>query len=146
MREPFTQLYLHLCWATWDRLPFIQSHSEAKLHAAIAEKCRSLDCVPLAIGGTADHVHLLVRIAATVPVAGLVKEVKGSSSHFMTHVVTPADAFKWQGGYGAFTLRKSDVPDVKAYIERQKEHHATGDLWDEWEHTSTEGEVKEPGG
>ncbi len=23
MREPFTQLYLHLVWTTWDRLPLI---------------------------------------------------------------------------------------------------------------------------
>jgi hypothetical protein len=23
MRRPFTQLYVHLVWATWDRLPLI---------------------------------------------------------------------------------------------------------------------------
>jgi REP element-mobilizing transposase RayT len=137
MREPFTQLYLHLVWATWDRLPLITDAIEARLYAAIADKCREFKCVPLAIGGVADHVHLLVRLHTTVAVATLAKEVKGSSSHLITHEITPDQFFKWQGAYGAFTLRKDDVPTVKAYIERQKDHHAAGDLLENWEQTAT---------
>ena len=135
MRAPYTQLYLHLVWATWDRLPLITDEIEPRLYAAIAQKCRQLKCVPLAIGGTANHVHLLVRLHTTVSVAQLAKEVKGSSSHLVTHEITPGEFFKWQGAYGAFTLRKEDVPVVQAYIERQKEHHAMADLWPDWEQT-----------
>ncbi len=144
MRAPYTQLYLHLVWATWDRLPLITEAIEPRLYAAIAEKCRELKCVPLAIGGTADHVHLLVRLHTTVAVATLAKEVKGSSSHLVTHEITPGEFFKWQGAYGAFTLRKEDVPVVESYIENQKQHHATGELWEEWEHTMIPDE-EEPG-
>jgi len=80
-----------------------------------------------------DHVHLLVRIHTTISVAQLLKEIKGASSHLVTHEIAPGDFFKWQGTYGAFTLAKSAIPDVKAYIERQKEHHAQGKLRPEWE-------------
>ena len=138
MRAPYTQLYLHLVWATWDRLPLITETIEPRLYAAIAEKCRELKCIPLAIGGIADHVHLLVRLHTTVSVAKLAQEVKGSTSHLVTHEIAPGQFFKWQGAYGAFTLRKSEVTVVQAYIERQKEHHAAGaagDLWEEWEQT-----------
>jgi len=135
MRAPYTQLYLHLVWATWDRLPLITEAIEPRLCAAIAQKCRELKCVPLAIGGIADHVHLLVRLHTTVAVSTLAKEVKSSSSHLVTHEITPGEFFKWQGAYGAFTLRKEDVPGVQSYIERQKEHHAAEDLWEEWEQT-----------
>ena len=138
MRTPYTQLYLHLVWATWDRLPLITETIEARLYAAIAEKCRELKCIPLAIGGVADHVHLLVRLHTTVAVATLVKEVKGASSHLVTHVITPDEFFKWQGSYGAFTLRKDEAPVVAAYIERQKEHHAANDLIDAWEQVAVE--------
>jgi putative transposase len=31
--------------------------------------------------------------------------------------------FKWQGGYGAFTVSKQQVPRIREYILRQKEHH-----------------------
>jgi putative transposase len=136
MRGPYTQLYLHLVWATWDRLPLITEAVESRLYAAIAQKCRDLKCVPLSIGGIADHVHLLVRLHATVDVSTLVKEVKGSSSHLVSHEITPEEFFRWQGAYGAFTLRKEDVPRVKAYVEGQKEHHAVGNVWEEWEQTT----------
>ena len=133
MRAPYTQLYVHLVWATWDRLSLIDDALEPRVYAAIAEKCREFKCEPLAIGGIADHVHVLVRLNPTTPVALLVKEIKGSSSHLVTHVIKPGEFFKWQGGYGAFTLRKSEAPVVQAYIENQKEHHASGKLSGELE-------------
>jgi len=117
-------------------LPLITETVESRLYAAIAEKCRKLKCVPLAIGGIDDHVHLLVRLHTTVAIATLVKEVKGSSSHLVTHAITPGEFFKWQGSYGAFTLRKEEVPKVEVYIKRQKEHHAAGTVWNLWEQTT----------
>ncbi len=133
MREPYTQLYVHLVWATWDRQPFITPELEPRIYAAIAEKCRDLKCVPIAIGGMEEHLHLLTRFHTTVPIATLAKETKGSSSHLVTHVLQPGSSFKWQGAYGAFTIRKSEVPTVKAYILNQKRHHAENKLLSEFE-------------
>jgi putative transposase len=89
MRSPYTQLFVHLIWSTWDRLPLIVPTLEPRLYAAIAEKCRELKCISIAIGGISDHVHLLVQLNPNTPVATLVKEVKGSSSHLVTHVIKP---------------------------------------------------------
>jgi REP element-mobilizing transposase RayT len=139
MREPYTQLYLHLVWATWDRLPLISEDIKPRIYAAIAEKCRELKCVPLAIGGISDHVHLLVRFYTTIAVADLVKEVKGSSSHLVTHEITPDVFFKWQGAYGAFTIRKSEVSKVMAYIQNQEQHHAKNQLQPEFEQVVEDG-------
>ena len=138
MRAPFTQLYLHCVWATWDRLPLLTPKIEQAAYAAILDKCRELKCEPLAIGGMPDHVHLLVRLHTTVAIADLLKESKGASSHLITHQVAPGEFFKWQGAYGAFTVSKDNVPAVKAYVERQKEHHAQNDLWEEWEQAMVE--------
>ncbi len=123
MRSPYTQLYVHLIWATWKRKPLITESIKPQLYAAIAAKCRQLQCEPVAIGGTDDHIHLLVRLHTTVSIAQLVKEVKGSSSHLMTHEITPLMFFKWQGGYQAFTVRKSEISNLESYIAKQDEHH-----------------------
>lgn len=138
MRAPYTQLYLHCVWGTWDRLPLIKPAIESRLYAAIAAKCHELKCDVLAIGGTEDHVHLLVRFPTTLAVATLLKEVKGASSHLMTHEVTPNEFFKWQGAYGAFTVSKSAVKSVTDYIINQKKHHAEKRLEEEWERCETE--------
>jgi putative transposase len=133
MREPFTQLYLHCVWSTWDRLPLVTPVVERRVYGAIIAKCRELKCLPIRIGGMPDHVHLLVRLHTTVSVATLLKEVKGSSSHLMSHEIKRGEFFKWQGAYGAFTLRYDDVPIVKQYIINQKQHHGNKTFRPEWE-------------
>lgn len=133
MKRPYTQLYLHYVWATWDRLPLLTPAVERAVYAAIFGKCEELNCVLLAIGGMMDHVHLLVRPSTTISVANPIQEFKGSSSHLITHEITPGEFFKWQGCYGAFTVSKADAPEVRKYIERQKEHHTQNQVNLDWE-------------
>ncbi|MCS6940393.1 MAG: IS200/IS605 family transposase [Roseiflexaceae bacterium] len=141
----YTQLYVHLVWATWDRLPLITPEVELRLYAALAQKCRALGCQPLAIGGIADHIHLLAEFPATITIAKLVGEIKGASAHLMTHEIAPGAFFKWQGAYGAFTVSKRSVADVVAYIRNQKEHHQNATTIDEFEmlHTETRTNAQE---
>jgi REP element-mobilizing transposase RayT len=133
MRAPYTQLYLHLVWSTWDRLPLITSDVEQRLYAAIVSKAEFVKCAVIAIGGDVDHVHLLVRFPTTIAVAELVKLVKGSSSHLMNHEIAPDREFKWQGAYGAFTISKTTVDKVADYVRDQKLHHANRSLIEELE-------------
>src|SRR5204863_8382540 len=108
---------------TWDRLPLLPAPIRPRVYACIQAECDALRAEVLAIGGTADHVHLLVRIPATPAIATLVKQAKGVSSHFVTHELDPPDGFKWQGAYGAFTVSSAEVPRVRAYVLNQEEHH-----------------------
>jgi putative transposase len=75
------------------------------------------------------------RIIEKIPVAHLVKQVKGVSSHFVNETLRPEQQFKWQGGYAAFTISRWDLPKVVGYVKRQKEHHAVDELWVELEET-----------
>ena len=136
MSGNYTQLYIHIIWATWDRLPLIKSEFEERVYQAIAEKCRGLGCEMLAIGGIEDHIHLLVRFVPTISIAELVKAVKGSSSHLISNEISPGEFFRWQSGYSAFTLRKDDGKTVAAYILNQKQHHLENNLNHAWEPTS----------
>jgi len=137
VRRALTELYLHCVWATWDRLPLIAPDIEVRLYACIESKCRELGCEVLAIGGIADHVHLLLSFPATLEIAKLVKDVKGASSHLITHELTPGIFFKWQGAYGAFTVSKNAASKVAAYINNQKAHHQANQLREDWELSSS---------
>jgi len=128
MSATYVEMYVHLVWGTFGRAATISASIEKPLYAAMADKCRELRCPPLAIGGLADHVHLLVALSPTIAVATLVKDLKGSSAHLITHRLTPDTLFRWQTGYGAFTLRKSDTPTVRRYVLDQKEHHDKGTI------------------
>jgi putative transposase len=86
---------------------------------------------------------LLVSFQATITIADLVKQVKGVSSHFVNETLQPAAQFKWQGSYGAFTVSRWDVDKTIEYIKRQKEHHTSGELAQEFEETFEEIETPE---
>jgi len=126
MREPYTQLYIHLVWATWDRMPVLTEALRPRIYGCIREQCEMLNAKLIAIGGTDNHLHTLVRIPSTVAVAALVKQMKGASSHLVNHELGVSDAFKWQGAYAAFSVSKSLGPAVRSYILRQAEHHREG--------------------
>ena len=123
MRSNFTQLYLHCVWATWNRLPLIVPDIQKVVYAAIIAQCEQMNCQVITIGGIADHVHLLTGFPPTLTVAEMIKQVKGSSSHLVTHQIKPGEFFKWQGSYGAFTVGKREIDAVADYIKNQAIHH-----------------------
>jgi putative transposase len=138
MKTNFTQLYLHCVWATWDRLPLITPEIQPILYADIVRQCEKLKSTVIAVGGIEDHVHLLVRFSPTLCLSDLMKAVKGSSSHLITHVVNPNEFFKWQGSYGAFSINHSDIDQVAQYIRTQADHHHRKSTILTWETTAAE--------
>lgn len=135
MKRDRLELYVHLVWATWDRLPFIIAEIERPVHRVIQSEAHDLGCSVLAVDGIPDHVHMLAKIPSTLAVADLVRQVKGVSSRFVNNQLRPDYEFKWQGRYGAFAVSRWDIDKITAYIRGQKEHHASGQLWAELEET-----------
>ena len=128
MRKPFTQLYVHLVWATWDRLPLIDRELQPRIYRCIQAEAFALGCEVGAIGGIEDHVHVLVRCSPAVSVSNLVKPIKGTSSRIVQREIRLGEFFKWQGSYGAFSIAEPHIEAVRRYIRRQEEHHRTGRL------------------
>ncbi|MDF0555757.1 IS200/IS605 family transposase [Kamptonema sp. UHCC 0994] len=135
MRANFTQLYLHFVWATWDRLPLITPDIQEFIYAAIIGECNQLGCTVIAVGGIEDHVHLLIGFPPTLAVSETIKQIKGSSSHLITHEINPGKFFKWQGSYGAFTVSYDAIDNVANYIRNQAIHHSQTSINPTWELT-----------
>jgi REP element-mobilizing transposase RayT len=124
---------VHFVWATWDRLDLITPDLEPKIYASIVEACRENGSEVRAIGGVANHVHVLVRMHSMASSGWTAKLMKGASSHLVTHVLAPDQFFKWQATYGAFSVGLSELDRIVAYIENQKAHHARGEAIPELE-------------
>jgi len=137
MRLSGSAVFIHLVWATWDRLPLLTGEVEHTAYRAIGAKCEDLGAEIIALGGIEDHVHLLIKAPVTVPIATLAKEVKGASSHLVTHTFI-GRVFKWQGAYGAVSVSPHDVPKISSYINGQRQHHATGYILAEFEPLPTD--------
>jgi putative transposase len=133
MRRNFTQLYVHLIWATWDRLPLITPNLKEPIYNLISYECKQLGCCVVTIGGIEDHVHLLTGFPANVAISELVKQIKGSSSHCVMNQIQPNKFFKWQGSYAAFSVNHQDLNAITMYIQNQTTHHQQQTLIPNWE-------------
>lgn len=137
-RQSKAEIYLHMVWATRLREPLVEPAIERAVHRCVEAEARDLGCVVLAINGMPDHVHMLVRIPTRISAAELAKQVKGVSSRFVNDQLPGHEGFRWQEGYGVFSVSRSHVKRVIAYIKGQKRHHEMEDLWPEWEETDEE--------
>jgi putative transposase len=143
MRRAKTELYAHLIWATPGRAALAKPALERPLYRCMEDQARQLGCTVLAINGMPDHVHMVLRYPAKVAVSDLVKHIKGVSSHFAKDELHVGLGFHWQERYGAYSLSRSHVEKVVAYVKDQKRRHADNDLWGHWE--ETEEDVPEKG-
>src|SRR5579872_23782 len=99
MRKSKADIYLHLVWKTWERLPLVTLEIERSVYRCIVQEAERLKCTVLAIGGMPDHIHLAVRIPTTVCAAQLAQQVKGVSSTFVRKQLHPGELFRWQEGF-----------------------------------------------
>jgi REP element-mobilizing transposase RayT len=70
----------------------------------------------LRVGGYYDHVHLLLHIPAKIAVADFARQLKASISKHTNEERALHLKFHWQYGYAAFTVSRSKVDSVLAYM------------------------------
>lgn len=116
-------LLVHLIFSTKQRQPVIRREIKPDLCAYLGGIVREMRGVALIVNGTADHVHLLVRVPAACSAAELARVIKANSSRWVHERWPEHRGFAWQTGYGAFSVSASNVADVTRYIASQEEHH-----------------------
>ena len=110
--------------------------AEGARHSSLWHRHRSrplpLKCECYRVGGTDDHVHLAIRIHRTVCVSDLVEALKTGSSKWIKGEAPHLATFSWQRGYGAFSLRVSELNPILEYVDNQAEHHRERSFQDEY--------------
>ena len=133
MQAVHSQIYFHFIWGTWNRLDLIDREIETTLYRFIHKKTKVLNGIPIELGGTTNHIHLLVKLTPSIPIWEFVKNIKGSSSHYINQIKLPVDFFKWQGGYAGTSVSPSQVSKISRYIQMQKYHHQEDSIIRKWE-------------
>ena len=121
MSHTYVSELIHCVFSTKQRRNLIPAEVQPDLWAFIGGVVRKNGFKALIVGGTENHVHILLSLAATVTLAKTMQLVKGASSHWMNEKFRTQ--FAWQEGYGAFTEGVSQQSDTIAYIKGQAEHH-----------------------
>ena len=132
MPQSHSAMYAHLVFSTKQRYPFIRDENVRNcLHAYVGGICKNLECPPIRVGGTDDHIHVLARLGRTITQAEWVKETKRISHQWIKTQGRPFEKFQWQGGYAAFSVSQSNLEAVADYVATQAEHHRRVSFQDE---------------
>ena len=124
----YWRLFYHIVWATKNREPLLKAEWEQDLYGYLWGKATALGCLPHAINGMQDHIHLLISIPPKYSISRIVGHIKGSSSRYINSELRPINKFEWQSGFGAISISESGFSTVVQYVLKQKQHHTNGTL------------------
>jgi len=122
---------MHCVFSTKERRRLITTDVQDRLYPYLGGIARENKMKALSIGGVEDHVHALISIPSTLPIAKAVQLLKGNSSKWIHETFPNQRLFEWQEGYGAFSIAVSGVKATMRYIESQKQHHQSHSFKDE---------------
>jgi putative transposase len=134
MPEIFHELVFHIVFAAKDRAPLITPPIQRLLFSQFRQACETLHGDLHEIGGTEDHVHILLSLQPSHRLDVVVDSLKSAGAE-MINKLALGQPLEWEDSYGVLSLRNKDVEIVSEYIRTQKERHQKGDLIGKMERT-----------
>jgi REP element-mobilizing transposase RayT len=126
MPQSLARVAIHIVFSTKNRFPFFtDSELRKELPAYLGGTCNQVGCPVIAVGGWLDHVHILCFLGRQTTIAGLVGELKRSSSKWAKtkRCAGVPQKFAWQEGYAAYSVDQLGIEVVRMYVENQEDHH-----------------------
>jgi len=140
----YAEINLHLTWHVKNDQPVLTDMIEAQTHRFLRGRVfDTRGAIFHEVGGTDDHVHLVVSIQPDVLISDFVGKLKGSCSHFINSEIANRKVLAWQNGYGVVVFGTDHLPWVTEYVRSQRKRHKEGGTFDRLERT--EPEEPEPG-
>ena len=129
-RNIYSEINLHFTWHTKSNASVLVEIIEDRLYQYIKHRVlETKGALFHEIGGTDDHVHLVVSLPATVLISDWIGKLKGASSYYINHEIVNRKTLEWQDGYGVLSFGTKDLEWVIKYVRNQREHHKQGKIF-----------------
>jgi putative transposase len=132
MANTYSNLFYHIVFSTKGRNDWITTAIEERVWAYIGGIARKHEVIAVQVGGTENHIHVLILAKPRIAPSQIVQWIKGESSKWIHETFPEFSKFAWQDGFGVFSVSKSNVPDIIEYIKNQRKHHAKQTFEDEY--------------
>ena len=123
MASTFISINIHYVFSAKNRHKIIDKKIRYRLWEYIGGIARQNNMVAQAVGGTGDHVHILLSIPATSSPSKAVQLIKIGSSKWIHEEFKDKSDFAWQTGYAAFSVSVGRLKQTIEYINNQEDHH-----------------------
>ncbi|MDQ1329442.1 MAG: REP-associated tyrosine transposase [Candidatus Poribacteria bacterium] len=123
MPHSYVSCYMHYVFSTKERIKSINPEVKERLWAYMGGIAKENNMKALIVGGTSNHIHILLEIPSTINIAKAIQLIKGGSSKWVSDTFPTLKNFSWQEGYGAFSISVLGIQDTVSYIQNQEKHH-----------------------
>jgi REP element-mobilizing transposase RayT len=134
MSQSLAKVIVHIVYSTKNRKGWLKDKDlRSELYAynsSIVSK--SMDSPVILINGAEDHIHMLSLLSRKFSIMDVVKKSKTETSKWLKRKSPQLKDFRWQAGYGIFSVSESRLKQVKLYIANQEEHHKKLSFQDEF--------------
>lgn len=119
----YTNLHYHLIFRTLDGAPLLTPSHGSDLCRYVNGIVKTRQGMLVDTAAMPEHIHLLLGLHPSVALADMVRDIKAISSKWLNQTYNRRGWFRWQPGYGAFTVSESQITKVRKFFLRQHQHH-----------------------
>ena len=128
----YVKIWVHLVWGTHNHENIITKELSKIIYDHLISRVveESISIEKLFI--RPEHVHMLFSLPSSKAMEDIARTIKGESSYWINDNNFTQTKFKWQRGYGAFSVSASQLEIVKNYIASQDTHHRVKTFTEEY--------------
>ena len=132
MAHSYVSSLHHCVFSTKERHPFLTKNVRDRLFPYLGGIARESGIATYSFNGVEDHVHLLIGMPGALPLSKGMQILKANSSKWIHETFAGLKGFRWQEGYGAFSIGVGQVETTIAYIQGQEERHKKQSFQEEY--------------
>ncbi len=117
------KIMIHSVWSTKNRTPFLIKELRPVIIDHIRQNAKSKEIFIDRLNGYTEHLHCLFALNTDMTISKAMQLIKGESAFWINKQKLTKIKFEWADEYFAVSVSESMLDKVRAYIDRQEEHH-----------------------
>ena len=127
------KIWVHTIWGTYKHERIFNKSLRLQIFQHFVDRSKDIGIEIEKMNIQPEHIHILFPLPSDKSISQIAKLLKGESSRWINEENLIKSTFKWQKGYGAFSVSASQLYIVKNYIKNQDEHHHKKTFSEEYE-------------
>jgi len=123
MSKEFISCLVHVVFGTYRQKNFLTAEIRGQLSTYLSAVAKSKGMKLVVLGGTENHIHILLALPSKLSVESAIIPLKRSSTTWLRQNFETLRSFSWATGFAAFSISRSQLNSTLLYIQNQEQYH-----------------------
>jgi len=123
MSKEYISCLMHVVFGTHGQRNYLTADVRSQLSVYLSAVSKSKGMKLVALGGTENHIHVLLALPSKLSVESAILPLKQSSTTWIRQKFETLRSFSWATGFAAFSISRSQLDSTLLYIQNQEQYH-----------------------